>query len=1028
MSLEHIRPDANIAADDVWQENQSLKSLIAAMELTAIFIDSQYRVMPLQPDASPLSSQFFGPFGIAREMRLADLAGRLGQPGIQEDVEGALCGITVPAREMEIAGRWYTVRALPQRTDGRPIDGVNLTFLDITDRMNSERAFRASEERAAFVRKSSGVGFWYCDLPFGDLQWDELVKSHFHLPPDAPVTIHTFYDCIHPDDRLPTQMAIETSIQNHTPYDTAFRTVDPVGNITTWIRAIGRTFYAEDGTPTRFDGITMDISEQKRAEEEVTRLNAASDRQRRLYETILASIGDFVYVFSLDHRVIYANDALIKMWDRGHEGAIGKTFLEIGYEPWHAEMHDREIDQVRTTRQPLRGEVPFRGAYGERQYEYIFVPVIGADGEVEAVAGTTRDITERKQTEDQLRRNHDTFYSLIQNNPFGVYAVDADFRLRQVSLGAQKAFESVNPLLGRDFAEVVHAIWPEPFASEIITHFRNTLETGNPHSSVSTIERRADTGELESYDWRIERVSLPDGRHGVVCYFYDLSERHRWEATLRESEERLRLATEAAELGIWTWQPAFDRVAWENDRPHEILGVPRSRPPVTCAEFKNDFLHPDDLESFNLAFDRTAELRVPLGYQCRIRRPDGEFRWIQFTGRVADGEEPLRLIGTVQDVTDYTNAIEDLRQADRRKDEFLATLAHELRNPLSPIRSGLELMSLTNYAPEAVSEASQIIDRQISHMMRLVDDLMDVSRINSGKLVLQRERVLLSSVVDSAVESIRPLIDLMKHQLSIQMPPSPVMVEVDPTRMAQVLANLLNNAAKYTDPGGSISLVADISGGDLVVTVRDSGVGIAADQLPHVFEMFSQVNTTLGRSQGGLGIGLMLVQRLVAIHGGTVEASSAGLGHGAQFVLRLPNVVDTPQSAQAPDAQPAPLEPTVRFLVVDDNPDVAYVLTTLLRMHGNAAQAVHSGEEALTVMGEFCPDVVLLDIGLPMMDGYEVCRQIRKLPGGDQVTIIAQSGWGSPADRLQSKEAGFDHHLVKPVEMKTLLKLLERSA
>ncbi len=660
----------------------------------------------------------------------------------------------------------------------------------------------------------------------------------------------------------------------------------------------------------------MDVTNQNRAEQELSHLAAESDRQRRLYETILSSTPDFVYVFSLDHKVIYANDALIKMWGRGYDGAIGKSFLEIGYEPWHAEMHCREIDQVRASKQPIRGEVPYTGTSGRREYEYIFVPVIGSDGEVEAVAGTTRDVTDRKDTVDQLRRNHDTFFALIQNNPFGVYAVDADFRLRQVSLGAQKAFESVDPLLGRDFAEVVQCIWPEPFASEVIAHFRNTLETGIPYSSLSTTQRRSDTDAVEAYDWRIERVNLPDGRFGFVCYFYDLSERQRWEATLRESEDRLRLATEAAELGIWTWRPDIDQVAWENDRPRQILDIPHTDPPVTTAQFKANFLHPDDLESFDDALDRTIQFQVPLNYQCRILRPGGQIRWIEFTGRVEDTEGLIQIIGTVQDITDYTLALEELKRADRRKDEFLATLAHELRNPLSPIRSGLELMSIANYSPDAVEEASRIIDRQLHHLVRLVDDLMDVSRVNSGKLNLQKERVNLATVIAIAVESSRPLIEQMGHTLSVALPSQPVLVDVDQTRLAQVFSNLLNNAAKYTERGGHIWLVAQANGSDVSVSIRDSGIGMTEDQLPHVFDMFSQVKSALTRAQGGLGIGRMLVQRLVKMHGGTVTATSAGLGRGSEFVVHLPGAIQFVSSAATVNANVDLAAPPARFLVV----------------------------------------------------------------------------------------------------------------
>lgn len=370
---------------------------------------------------------------------------------------------------------------------------------------------------------------------------------------------------------------------------------------------------------------------------------------------------------------------------------------------------------------------------------------------------------------------------------------------------------------------------------------------------------------------------------------------------------------------------------------------------------------------------------------------------------------------------------QELQQADRRKDEFLATLAHELRNPLAPIRSGLDFMRMTNFVPEAVEETTAIIERQMKHLVRLVDDLMDVSRINSGKLVLQKERVSLASVVDSALESSRPLIQEMGHTLTVNLPEEELMMSVDLTRLAQVFSNLLNNAAKYTERGGHITLTAQSKENLAVVSVKDTGIGIAADQLSGVFDMFSQVAGSLQKAQGGLGIGLMLVQSLVELHGGSIIVRSEGLGKGSEFIVQLPLVESNPLPGTT-DLKRTDSLTSARILVVDDNADVAYVLKRLLETSGNKTHAVHSGEEAVAAAAEFKPGVILLDIGLPQMDGYEACRQIRAQPGGQDILIIAQSGWGSPDDRRQSNEAGFDHHLVKPVELKALVELINNSA
>jgi len=363
-----------------------------------------------------------------------------------------------------------------------------------------------------------------------------------------------------------------------------------------------------------------------------------------------------------------------------------------------------------------------------------------------------------------------------------------------------------------------------------------------------------------------------------------------------------------------------------------------------------------------------------------------------------------------------------LREADRRKDEFLATLAHELRNPLAPIRNAVQVLHLSGGVNPELAWARDVIDRQMRQMARLLDDLLDVSRISQGKLVLQRERVALSAVVREAVEACQPLLAAMRHDLSVALPDEPILLDVDPTRLAQVLLNLLNNAAKYTDPGGRIALRAERGDGDVAVSVLDNGIGLAADKLPIVFDLFAQVGDAITRSQGGLGIGLALVRRLVEMHGGSIVARSAGPGQGCEFVVRLPTVAGVP----VPDGAVPEQKPTgpLRVLVVDDNRDAADSLAMLLQMVGNEVRTAHDGEEAIRAAAEFQPDVVLCDIGLPRVSGHDAARAIRREAWGQAMVLIAVTGWGQDADRKKSAEAGFDRHLVKPVDPKALMELL----
>jgi CheY-like chemotaxis protein len=376
-------------------------------------------------------------------------------------------------------------------------------------------------------------------------------------------------------------------------------------------------------------------------------------------------------------------------------------------------------------------------------------------------------------------------------------------------------------------------------------------------------------------------------------------------------------------------------------------------------------------------------------------------------------------VGISLDVTPRRSAEEALKEVNQRKDEFLAMLAHELRNPLAPIRNAAQLLSAHGGKPE-IEWARAVIERQTKHLVRLVDDLLDVSRMVRGQITLQREPVTLSDIVQAAVETSRPLIRRRKHHFAVALPKGDVQIEGDLTRLAQVLSNLLNNAAKYTDDGGHIRLDAELEGGMISIRVRDTGLGVAPNLLPHVFDLFTQADRTLDRAEGGLGIGLTLVKRLVELHGGNVEARSEGLGRGAEFIVRLPVVSAQTTASERPrkiDVGNAEgLERSLRILIVDDNVDAADSVAMLLGMEGHQTRTVNTARAALLAAPEFKPEVVLLDIGLPEMDGYEVARRLRAQNGADVMRLVAVTGYGQPADRRRAHDAGFDEHMVKPVE------------
>ena len=413
-------------------------------------------------------------------------------------------------------------------------------------------------------------------------------------------------------------------------------------------------------------------------------------------------------------------------------------------------------------------------------------------------------------------------------------------------------------------------------------------------------------------------------------------------------------------------------------------------------------------------------------YETERVRSDGERILVSLTiSPIKD--DSGNVIGAskiVRDITDLRRLAADLAETDRRKNEFLATLAHELRNPLAPMSNMLEVVKRANGDGETIKRAHDTIERQLAQMVRLVDDLLDLNRITHDRLELRRSDVELSSVSQQAVEVARPLIDAAGHNLLVDLPAEPIYLNADRARLAQLFGNLLNNSSKYTRPNGQIVLTVWRTGDEVLVSVKDDGAGIPPDKLDSIFDMFMQVDGSAERSQGGLGIGLTLVKRLAEMHGGSIEAKSRGEGQGSEFVVRLPIAQKPAQASKAAEDAPTESSPQRRILIVDDNKDSADSLALLLEITGNETYMAHDGEEAVAAIEKHRPEVVLLDIGLPKLDGHEVCRRVREQPWGKDIIVIALTGWGQEDDRRKSEEAGFNGHLVKPVDYDKLLQLL----
>lgn len=536
--------------------------------------------------------------------------------------------------------------------------------------------------------------------------------------------------------------------------------------------------------------------------------------------------------------------------------------------------------------------------------------------------------------------------------------------------------------------------------------------------------RRADDGRCRHIQG-VETVRT-NALGQVVCLVgtnLDITERILAETALLESEERWRFALEVTHIGAWELN-LVDQTAWRSLRHDQIFGYAALLPEWTYEMLLQHVLE-EDRPRVEGSFQRALKTHQDWNFECRIRRADGPVRWIWACGKSLNDVRgrPTRMFGVVSDITERKQAEIELRDSARRKDEFLAMLAHELRNPLAPVRNAVEILKHVHTDSSRIPWCTDIIDRQVTHLTRLVDDLMDVSRISRGLTELKKETLEIRDFIQPAIETSMPLIDARRQKFAITLPPEPLWVEGDRIRLTQVVSNLINNAAKYTEEGGQIGLSVEPSGKTVCIRVSDNGCGIDPADLSNLFDLFYQADRNLDRSQGGLGIGLSIVSNLVEMHGGDVQASSSGRGKGSEFVIRLPRVIPC-ETAMALGAAPTASALKRRILVVDDNPDVAESLAMLLEIDGHQVYIAHDGISAQEIARTERPDIILLDIGLPGKTGYAVAQELRLDTELAHTLLVAITGYGLLEDKEKALRAGFDAHLTKPVEYAVLRKLL----
>jgi PAS domain S-box-containing protein len=769
--------------------------------------------------------------------------------------------------------------------------------------------------------------------------------------------------------------------------------------------------------------ICAETTEQVLAER---RMREAEARWRELFEQ---APGFMCILRGPEHRFEYANARYRQLV--AERDIIGKPVAEALPEV-ESQGFIALLDRVYRTGEPYNAvAAPVRlprdpdGALEQHYLDFLYQPIRDAGGHITGVFVEGSDVTERRVAETQLRAGQQRLELALNAARAGVWVWDPrDDALEWSS--EQYALYGLNP----EGSRITLAEWQAMIHPEDRVQARRLADElrRNPHGDCR-VEFRVQTPSGERWMLAIGKLDNPQSDVvRIIGINLDITERKQIEEALRSSERRFRTMADGVAAIMWVTD-ARGRIEFVNRGYCDFFGLTAEQ--VESGQ-RRPLIHPDDRERYVADFRQALANGTAVKSRARVKHVSGQWRWIESRGepRLTESGKFAGHVGMSLDITDLLASQDALRLADRRKDEFLATLAHELRNPLAPIRTATHLLASPKLDDEQLAWARQVIQRQVRHMVLLLDDLLDVARVTQGKLTLKKERVALNTVVDTAVEAARPTIDARHHSLIITLPDQNPAIDGDALRLAQVLSNLLTNAAKYTDPGGEIRLSAQVDGTTLHLSVKDTGIGLARDALDRIFEMFSQVRGAESRSDGGLGIGLALVKGLVELHGGTITATSDGPGRGSEFVVTVPLWTEGDASTRraTPDPTTEPGPTGYRILIADDNRDAADSLALLLGLHGHAVRVANSGKSALALANSFRPDIAVLDIGMPELNGYEVARQLRREPWGRAMKLIALTGWGQESDKRRAIDAGFDLHFTKPIDIAQMQALIAEGA
>jgi len=734
----------------------------------------------------------------------------------------------------------------------------------------------------------------------------------------------------------------------------------------------------------------------------------------------LRFVADHVPVLLLHcdvaERYTFVNAAYAERFGLTPADVIGRRIVDVIGENAYASVRDHISTALRGERVESELLVPY--PYGQRWMHSHVVPDVGPDGGTRGFVAVIQDVTEQRRTYIAAAR----LAAIVTSSSDAILSITLDGEITTWNAGAERLFGyTADEIVGQS---ILRLLPPQREAEEDLLLAR--LRAGETIAHFDTVRLTKD-GRVLDVSLTVSPITDVRGRIiGASKTIRDITERKTAERALRVSEARFRGMFENAAVGIGLCD-AQGHFLQVNQTLCAMTGY-------TVDELQTrttfDLTHPDDLDDERrLTSELVAGTRDSFMLDKRCLRKDGTPLWIAVTASRAPtlGDEPTTIVRVAQDVSAWKAAEASLREADRQKDEFLATLAHELRNPLAPVRTSVALMRTRPLNDPLLERGRDVIDRQVAQMARLLDDLLDISRLSRGKLTLQPVKACLKDILAAAIETSLPLINKKHQTLTLGHLDDDIVLDADPARLTQVFGNLLNNASKFSPAHTPIRLTADFDGETAVVTVRDHGVGISPHLLPSVFDLFTQVDSTNSTAAGGLGIGLALARRLVELHGGTIDATSDGPGRGSAFVVRLPATI----AAECVDTRPSeepPLErglPPRRVLIVDDNADAADTIALLLSELGCDVRTVYGGTSALSEAERFRPEMVFLDLGMPDVDGRDVCRRIRSQPWGRPISLIALTGWGRESDRNQTSLAGFDGHLVKPANPAALVQLVK---